>query len=139
MLSEPVRPLGPLGPLMAHNGGVLPNYCEGTFETSELAGRIVDGICAEREILAVEDVVARFNIGKRTLQRLFDRYVGVSPIWVIRVYRLHEIIERLKAGEAIDFAVLSQDLGYFDQPHFVKDFKSIVGRTPSEYARPPRT
>jgi AraC-like DNA-binding protein len=104
-------------------------------EAAEFAGRVVDSICADREVLTVEDVVTRFNVGKRTLQRLFDRYVGVSPKWVIRVYRLHEIIERLKAGESVDFASLSQDLGYFDQAHFVKDFKSIVGRTPTEYAR----
>jgi AraC-like DNA-binding protein len=107
-------------------------------ETAEFAGRIVDGILADREILSVDDVVARFHIGKRTLQRVFDCYVGVSPKWVIRTNRLHEVLERLNAGEALDFAALSQDLGYFDQAHFVRDFKSIVGQTPAEYARPLR-
>jgi len=30
---------------------------------------------------------------------------------------------------------LSMELGYYDQPHFIKDFKAIVGKTPEEYVR----
>ena len=35
----------------------------------------------------------------------------------------------------LDWAELALSLGYCDQPHFVKDFKSLIGRTPDEYAR----
>jgi AraC-like DNA-binding protein len=104
-------------------------------ETAVLAGKIVDEICLNREIMTVDDVVARFALNKRMLQRLFDQYIGVTPKWVIRVYRLHESVERLNSGKAVDFAGLAQDLGYFDQAHFVKDFKSIVGRTPAGYVK----
>jgi AraC-like DNA-binding protein len=104
-------------------------------ETAILAGRLVEQVRLDREITNVSQVVDRFNIGKRMLQRMFDHYIGVSPKWVIRVYRLHEIIERLGAGETIDLAGLSQDLGYFDQAHFIRDFKSVVGRTPAEHLR----
>jgi len=58
---------------------------------------------------------------------------------VIRVYRLHELVERLHqektARKAVVFADLAQELGYFDQAHFVRDFKSIIGCTPSEYLK----
>jgi AraC-like DNA-binding protein len=30
---------------------------------------------------------------------------------------------------------MAVDLGYFDQAHFIKDFKMLIGRTPAEYAR----
>jgi AraC-like DNA-binding protein len=104
-------------------------------ETAVLAGRIVDEICVNREIMKVEQVIAGFGVTKRTLQRLFNRYVGVTPKWVIRVYRLHEVIERLNCGKTVDFAALAMDLGYFDQAHFLKDFKSIVGYTPVSYVK----
>jgi hypothetical protein len=39
------------------------------------------------------------------------------------------------AGEVVDWPRLALDLGYFDQAHFIKDFKTIVGRTPAEYAK----
>ncbi len=66
---------------------------------------------------------------------MFNRYVGVSPKWVIRRYRLHEAADRLANGEAVDWPNIALDLGYFDQAHFVKDFKAIVGTPPAKYVR----
>lgn len=101
----------------------------------EVINEIVDCIIAHREITKVDDVVSRLNINKRTLQRLFRQYVGVSPKWVIKRYRLHEVAERLAAGEVVDWPEMVLELGYSDQAHFIKDFKTIVGRTPAEYAK----
>ena len=97
--------------------------------------RIVEYIAADREITRVEDLAGRFNLSKRTLQRIFKRYVGVSPKWVIRRYRLHEAAERLANGEAVDWPNMALDLGYFDQAHFIRDFKAIVGTSPAAYAK----
>ncbi len=97
--------------------------------------RIVDYIIAHQEITRVDDVVDRLALNKRALQRLFNHYVGVGPKWVIKRYRLHEVAERLAAHEGRDSTKMAQDLGYFDQAHFIKDFKTIVGKTPTEYAR----
>lgn len=96
---------------------------------------MVDSIIRDRTILKVDDVAMRFNLSTRTLQRLFQQYVGVSPKWVIKRFRLHEAIERMAAGEAHDWPKLAVELGYFDQAHFIKDFKTLVGQTPAEYAR----
>jgi AraC-like DNA-binding protein len=97
--------------------------------------RIVDYIIAHPEITRVDDVVSRLNLNKRTLQRLFSQYVGVSPKWVIQRYRLHEVAERLANNTTVDLTSMALDLGYFDQAHFIKDFKAIVGWTPAEYAK----
>jgi AraC-like DNA-binding protein len=97
--------------------------------------QIIDGIIADRSITKVDDVACRFSFGKRTLQRLFSQYVGVSPKWVIKRYRLQEAADQLADGTALDWPRMALDLGYFDQAHFIKDFKRIVGRTPGEYAR----
>jgi AraC-like DNA-binding protein len=96
---------------------------------------IVDYIIAHREITKVDDVVNQLNLNKRTLQRLFRQYVGVSPKWVIKRYRLHEVAERLAEGDVMDWPSMVLELGYSDQAHFIKDFKTIVGRTPAEYAK----
>lgn len=98
---------------------------------------IADAIAIDRDITTVEQVLERWGIGKRTLQRLFNDYVGIGPKWVINRYRLHEAIERLAEGGAVDWAQLALELGYFDQAHFIRDFKALVGRPPAEYARTP--
>ena len=53
---------------------------------------------------------------------------------LLRRFRVQEAAARLAAGDAVDLASLALDLGYFDQPHFIRDFKSQVGRTPAQYA-----
>jgi AraC-like DNA-binding protein len=102
-------------------------------KTIALAGALVDRIFWEREIKTVDDLVNRAGIGKRSLQRLFNEYVGVSPKWVIRRYRLHELIERTHSGEELNWSQLALDLGYFDQAHLINDFRSITGYSPKEY------
>jgi AraC-like DNA-binding protein len=71
----------------------------------------------------------------RALQRLFSEYVGVGPKWVIQRLRLHEAIAQVQQGHAVSWAALAQSLGYFDQAHFIADFRRLVGRTPAQYAR----
>jgi AraC-like DNA-binding protein len=96
---------------------------------------VIEQIIADPTIHKVDDLVAKTYFSKRTLQRLFHQYVGVSPKWVINRFRLHEAADRVATGQNIDWAKLAVDLGYYDQAHFIKDFKAIVGCTPLEYAR----
>jgi len=96
---------------------------------------MVYAVAEDRGIVKVEDLVNRYGIRKRTLQRLFAKYVGVSPKWVIQRYRLHEAAEQLAAGGAVSQSALALKLGYSDQAHFVRDFKAMVGTPPAAYAK----
>jgi AraC-like DNA-binding protein len=100
---------------------------------------MVYAVAEDREILKVEDLVERYGITMRTLQRLFARYVGISPKWVIQRYRLHEAAGQLAAGGSVSQSALAHQLGYNDQAHFVRDFKAIVGTSPAAYARRNKT
>ena len=97
--------------------------------------KIVDQIAADTGITKVDQLALAADMSKWTLQRLFRRYVGVSAKWVIQRYRLHEAIEEIGRGRPVDWARLAIDLGYFDQAHFIKDFKRFTGRTPDAYSR----
>jgi AraC-like DNA-binding protein len=94
---------------------------------------LVAAIEDDRTILRVEDLVARYALTKRSLQRLFEHYVGIGPKWVINRFRMHEAVERLKLAEPVDWAALALELGYFDQAHFNRDFKALIGSTPKRY------
>ena len=89
----------------------------------------------ERDIVAVEDVMAISGLDKRGLQRLFQKYVGIGPKWVIQRYRLHEAIAQVQAGKKLSWSALALELGYFDQAHFVRDFRQLVGMAPGEYEK----
>ena len=99
------------------------------------AADLVAAIAADRSLISVEALQARSGLNLRALQRLFKQYVGVGPKWVINRYRLHEALERIAAGEVVDWASFAHSLGYFDQAHFVRDFTRLVGRSPGSYLR----
>ena len=100
----------------------------------EFVGRIVAALLHDRTISRVDDVGERFGVAPRTLQRLFQRYVGVSPKWVLRRYRLHEAAAVLAREQHRPWAEVAAELGYFDQSHFIRDFTAAVGMTPLAYA-----
>ncbi|WP_338541332.1 AraC family transcriptional regulator [Paenibacillus tundrae] len=100
---------------------------------AQFVGEIVSQIELNRDMLRVDDLAAYWNIHTRQLQRLFNQYVGLSPKAVIKLYRLQNAAESIEQGSHYDLIQLSQDLGYHDQSHFIKDFKSIIGSTPEDY------
>ncbi len=101
--------------------------------TVSLAGELVKRILEDRSINSVDDLVGVAGIGKRSLQRIFREYVGARPKWVIRRYRLHELIERSNRADGPEWSQLALDLGYFDQAHLINDFRAITGYSPTEY------
>lgn len=104
----------------------------------ERVAGIVALAASDRTIGTADELAERCGLGLRALQRLFNDYVGASPKWVINRYRLHEAVERLAAGTAVDWAELALALGYYDQAHFNRDFRKLVGRSPGEFARAER-
>jgi AraC-like DNA-binding protein len=99
----------------------------------KIARSIVETIIEDREVTRVHHLVSRFDTTERTLQRLFQRYVGASPRWVIKRYRAYEALDHLNDAQPLQLAALAQHLGYFDQAHFANDFKNNIGRAPSRY------
>lgn len=97
-------------------------------------GAVNDMLAAPAET-TVAELARRHAVSERTLQRLFRRYVGVGPKWVLKRCRIHEAAERIAAGETDAGASLAFELGYFDQSHFVRDFTEQIGRSPGVYAR----
>jgi AraC-like DNA-binding protein len=95
---------------------------------------LVERVSTDRSLIKAEQMAILAGVKLRVLQREFRKYVGVSPKWVLQRYRLHEAADQLVTGNYRDLATLAQGLGYFDQAHFIHDFKSMVGKTPRQIA-----
>jgi AraC-like DNA-binding protein len=96
--------------------------------------RAVTLIAEDPAIVRVEELAERLGRSVRGVQRLFTEYVGVAPKWVVRRFRMHEAAQRASEGP-VNWAALAADLGYYDQPHFVRDFTATVGVPPERYAQ----
>jgi AraC-like DNA-binding protein len=97
---------------------------------------VADVMASMRDIapdVRIEELARMHNIAPRTLQRLFRRYVGVGPKWVLKRLRIHQAAERLTAANRPEWTELALDLGYYDHAHFIRDFRLAVGRSPAQY------
>ncbi len=92
-------------------------------------------VATDAAVRRVGDLVRASGRSERTLHRLFTRYVGVSPAWVIRRYRLHAAAQRLTACPPADVRAVAWELGYADQAHFIRDFRATIGVTPGAYVQ----
>ena len=92
----------------------------------------------DRSVCRVEQLAEAAGTSIRTLQRLFDTHVGITPSFVIRRWRIIEAAEAARA--AIDggrhwrgWATVAAELGYADQAHLTRDFRTHLGTSPSAY------
>lgn len=74
------------------------------------------------------------GLGPRRFGQLFRDAVGVSPKRWLRLRRFQRSLARARASHH-DWADIAFELGYSDQPHFVREFRDFAGLTPSEYRR----
>lgn len=92
----------------------------------------LERIFATQGTASVAELRERAGVGERMLERLFKRYVGLGPKFYSRVVRFSAIF-KLAQGRDLRMSALSADSGYYDQPHFSRDFKAFTGEDPSKY------
>jgi AraC-like DNA-binding protein len=81
----------------------------------------------------ISNVASRYGISSRYLQKLFLRYTGLTPKLYNKINRFQRSL-RLVSQNDLSLTSIAYDCGYFDQSHFIREFKSFTGFTPSGYA-----
>lgn len=94
---------------------------------------VISVMLQDRSLIRVGQVEERCGIGTRRLQRLFERYVGATPKWVLARYRIHDAVSDLDAGHTESLADLAARYRWFDQTHFTREFTKLVGVPPGAY------
>ncbi len=105
--------------------------CE-NYPNDHPADRAVEMIFAKKGMISVTEICQELSIGERYLQQLFQKYVGLSPKFFARIIRFSYIFGVIKEGKP-DWAQIVYEAGYYDQSHFIRNFKAFTGEDPSEY------
>jgi AraC-like DNA-binding protein len=69
---------------------------------------------------------------KRFIER-FKTEVGLTPKRYCRIRRFQRALTLVNGGHQVDWPQVALDCGYFDQAHFINDFRSFAGLTPTGY------
>lgn len=87
-----------------------------------------------RPSLRVAEACTLTGLSAKRLIASFRAEVGQTPKSYLRVRRFQAAMRLLDAGDARG-ARIATDLGYFDQAHFVREFRSFTGMTPTQYTQ----
>lgn len=75
----------------------------------------------------------KYGIHQRKLQRIFNKYVGISPKSYHTLRRFQNVLHHLLTMDYEDLTTIAHHYDYYDQTHFIKDFKSFAGCPPSQF------
>ena len=81
----------------------------------------------------IDTIASRYGISSRYLQKLFLHHTGLTPKLYSKINRFQQSLRLVTKKEA-PLTSIAYDCGYFDQSHFIREFKSFTGLTPSGYS-----
>jgi len=81
----------------------------------------------------IADVTGQIGLSAKRFIDLFSGEVGLTPKLFCRVRRFQRVLRRIGAGRPVEWAAVAADCGYFDQSHFIHDFRAFSGINPSTY------
>jgi len=92
----------------------------------------IDLIFSSNGMVSVKELTEKAGVGERQLERLFKRYVGLSPKFFARIIRFNYIFQLIQSKNT-PWAEIVYQSGYYDQSHFIRNFKAFTGEDPTSY------
>lgn len=93
----------------------------------------VEAIIESNGTISIEKLTDELQISKRQLERKFQAVVGLNLKLFSRITRFNYALQLIEKKEFDSFTKVAYDGGFYDQAHFIKDFKDITGLNPKQY------
>ena len=95
--------------------------------------KALDLITESKCNITINDLCNQLSASKRNFERSFHVNVGIAPKEYIRIQRMNFVFDYLLKNNFFDWKEIIYDFGYYDQSHFIHEFKLVTGCTPTEF------
>ncbi|HSR67801.1 MAG TPA: helix-turn-helix domain-containing protein [Acidobacteriota bacterium] len=97
----------------------------------------LEQITTRPQFLVIGDLIEQVGYSHRHFLKRFKNCVGVTPKFLTRVFKFQHVIGSLEglSGSDVNWAELCCDWGYYDQAHFINEFRSLSGLRPTDYLK----
>ena len=96
---------------------------------------IIDHLYHSHDSVTIDLLAKKWKISNRHFRRKFTEETGFTPKHFQRLARFHATIKPLLLNKEKAYLSTALDQGFFDQTHFIKDFKYFMDCTPSAFFR----
>jgi len=93
----------------------------------------VNKILSSPQQISIEQISNKVGYSQKHLIKLFKDNVGLTPKGFLKIIRFQKAIAEIDATKEPDWTGIAFESGYYDQAHFINDFKTFSGFTPNAY------
>lgn len=94
--------------------------------------RAVDHVLKNHGMVTLAELSNIADVGERQLENLFKKWVGISPKRFAQIIRFNYIFHLVENHEG--WSEIAYEAAYYDQSHFIKNFRNFTGENPADYA-----
>jgi AraC-like DNA-binding protein len=105
----------------------------GSAEVPAVLRFAVDTIAKNPQNGTLRHVVHASGYSHKHLISLFGKHTGITPLSYLRLLRFQQALRLIHSRKKIDWPGIALDCGYYDQSHFINDFRAFSAFTPGEY------
>ena len=109
---------------------LVNSLLQGQFRIDQTFRAQLNYLLERRGDARIGEMFVEFGVSKVTLHKHFLQKMGLSPKKVSRIWRLNNFLERKKRSPDHSMTQLALASGYYDQAHFIREFKSFFGHSP---------
>ena len=118
---------------------IMENFLVSKFEAKMNVNACVEFAIremAERpDALSIARMNSKIGYSQKHFTEMFRRSVGVNPKAYLKIMRFQKAVRTIDASGDIDWGQVAFECGFYDQAHFINDFKHFSGFTPEQFAK----
>jgi AraC-like DNA-binding protein len=128
------------------------NECEDPLHVAGIMQRILAGASPKHECMhyvdnavkiifekggciSLEELVDVSGVSERTFRRMFKKVIGLSPKQYCKIIQFNAVFEAIQTNDEKALFDLALTCGYYDQAHFINDFRTFLGQSPSQFIK----
>jgi len=106
---------------------------DASVDKNNLVAQSVTRIEQAAGMLSIDGLAEELCVVRRHLERKFSEHVGLTPKMFARIMRFNHTLKLIEQKEWSSLAYIAQEGGFYDQAHFIKDFRDFTGLNPTTY------
>lgn len=106
-----------------------------TFRPPESFRNILEALKQPRNFSSINAFCRQYNISLRQVERMYNKYIGLSASTYCSLNRFHHSLNQLLRTDYSKLSDLAYDNEFFDQTHFIREFRRYTGNTPGRFVK----
>ena len=83
--------------------------------------------------IPIKSLAAKVNLSQKQFIQVFQNEMGLTPKLYARIMRFQKVLDTIDTNNALDWTEIAMACGYFDQSHYIHEFREFSGITPTNY------